>query len=128
MKTDEFGLPEAPIKLSGFPTCAHPSRDGREVEKAGDFCAQDGGKPASMEILRRSMHREIRMAIRQMQLCGDCAVIPINEIRCHRCTWMRGAAMGIAGVGEQLGWAEELEPYMRMIGHFDPGWQKKAFV
>lgn len=123
---DKYGLPVPTIKLDGFPVCAHPRNDGREVEKRGDFCAQDGGKPASTEILRRVTVRQIRSSIRQMMLCGDCVGIPLTSVRCPACTWLRGAAMGIAGVGEQMGFAEDLEPLMALIGVFDPGWQERC--
>ena len=126
--TDKHGLPEPPITLSGFPTCAHPSQDGREVEALGDFCVQDGGKPASIEILRRAVHRQIRSAIIQMKKCHGCEVLELTDIRCSACTWCRGAAMGIAGIAGQLGWADEIKPLMAMIGIYAPGWQKKAFV
>lgn len=116
-------LPDPPIKLDGFPTCA--AGDGREVEKRGDCCAQDGGKPASMQILRRAIHRQIRTCITRMIQCGPCSGIPLNGVRCPMCTWYRGGAMGIGGLAEQLGYAEELEPLMSMVGVLDPGWQTR---
>jgi hypothetical protein len=41
---------------------------------------------------------------------------------------MRGAAMGIAGIADQMGWVDDMQPYMKMIGNFSPGWQKQAFA
>lgn len=123
---DKLGIPEPSIRLDGFPTCARG--DGREVETAGGLCAMDGGKGASLEMLRRTCHRQIRSALRQMILCGDCAAVSLAEIRCAKCTWCRGAIMGIAGVGEQVWGGAEFEPYLKGIATFEPGWQKKAFV
>ena len=85
-----------------------------------------GGTPLSLEGQRRTMHRTIRMAIRLMQRCQECQDIPLKEVRCTACAWSRGAAMGIAGFAEVLGWEKELVPYMQMIGEFDPGWQKRV--
>jgi hypothetical protein len=122
---DKDGLPEPPIELRGFKTCAEGDR--REVQPGEEYCVQHGGKPLTLDGLRRSAHRTIRMAIHQMMTCGNCVGVPLNEIRCSKCAWMRGAAMGIAGEAEQLGWADDMEPYMKMIGNLEPGWQKRAF-
>jgi hypothetical protein len=47
--------------------------------------------------------------------CPDCKGRPLKDTRCPKCNWMRGVAMGIAGIAEQLGWAEEMRPYMDLI-------------
>lgn len=117
-------IPEAPIKLSGFPTCK--AGDGREVESRGDFCAQDGGKSASPQILRRAIHRQVRCGIAQMQRCEECKGIPLADSRCKVCSWWRGGVMGIAGLAEQMGYAEEMIPYMEMISVYAPGWQDRV--
>lgn len=122
----DIAIPDAPVKLDGFPLCSHPHNDGREVHAAGDVCALDGGKPASLEMIRRTMHRQIRLGLRQILACSVCKEIPPNEIRCKKCAWMRGAVMGIAGVGEQVWGLEEFDPYMQIISVFDPGWQKRV--
>ncbi len=119
-------IPEAPIKLNGFPTCAGPDNDKREVEKAGDLCALCGGKPASVEIIRRSMHRQMRTALRELLGCGNCKAIPPNEVRCGWCAWIRGTIMGMAGIGEQLWGCDEFDEYLKIISVFDPGWQKRV--
>lgn len=119
-------IPDAPIKLDGFPTCAHPGRDQREVENVGDFCALDGGKPASLDIVRRAIHRQIRLSLRQMLGCATCARIAPSEVRCTLCAWFRGAIMGMAGIGEQVWGAEEFEPYLKIVSVYDPGWQKRV--
>src|SRR5262245_34122398 len=102
-------IPDAPIKTSGFPTCAHPQNDKREVENAGDVCRLDGGKPASMEMIRRSAHRQMRLGLRQILACRQCREIPPNEARCPQCAWFRGVMMGIAGLMEQVYGQEEFE-------------------
>jgi hypothetical protein len=119
-------IPEAPITLKGFPTCAHPHNDGREVEKAGDLCALDGGKPASLEIIRRSLHRQIQQSLRQFLACEKCRAIPPNDIRCNLCSWFRGAIMGMAGIGEQVWGEAEFESYLKIVSVFDPGWQERV--
>ena len=121
-----IAIPEAPIKLDGFPLCSHPDGDGREVENHGDVCALNGGKPASMEIVRRSMHRQIQQGLRQLLACEKCKAIPPNEVRCTLCAWFRGAIMGMAGIGEQVWGCEEFEPYLAIICEFDPGWQNRV--
>lgn len=124
---DRYGLPEPPIKLDGFPLCAHPDGDRREVAAPGELCAQDGGQPATLEILRRSIHRQIRGAILEMKCCRRCEGLDLRDVRCAACAWMRGAAMGVAGIAELLGWAGEVQPLMSLIGIYDPGWQKRCF-
>lgn len=117
-------MPE--IELAGFPTCK--VGDKHEVNPDQEFCAMHGGTPLSLEGQRRTIHRTIRMAIRLMMKCRECEGIPLKELRCGACAWSRGAAMGVAGFAEVLGWEDELVPYMQMIGHFDPGWQKKVML
>lgn len=119
-------IPDAPIKLDGFPLCAHPHNDGREVHAAGDFCALDGGKPASLDMIRRTMHRQMQLALRQILLCQTCKEIPPSDLRCGLCSWMRGALMGMAGVGEQVWGDEEFVPYLKIVADYDPGWQKRV--
>lgn len=117
-------MPTAPVKLDGFPTCAGPNNDRREVAKAGDLCALCGGAPASMEIIRRSMHRQIGLGLKMLLSCETCREIPPNEPRCQRCSWTRGAMMGMAGIGEQVWGQEEFDGYLRIVGTYFPGWQK----
>ncbi len=119
-------IPEAPIQLNGFPTCAGPENDGREVHSAGELCRMDGGKPASLDMIRRTIHRQIRLGLRQLLSCGKCKEIPPNEVRCSFCSWMRGAIMGMAGIGEQVWGDEEFAPYLKIISEFDPNWQKRV--
>lgn len=119
-------IPDAPIKLDGFPTCAHADNDGREVANAGDLCALDGGKPATLEIIRRSFHRQMRLGLRQILACRECKSIPPNEVRCSLCAWFRGAVMGMAGIAEQVWGDVEFMPYVSPISVFDPGWQKRV--
>lgn len=120
----DITIPEAPIKLDGFPTCA--TGDGREVEKRGDVCALDGGKPASLDMIRRTIHRQIRAALRQVLACETCKEIPPDKVRCQKCSWMRGAIVGMAGVGEQIWGDEEFTPYLEIICQYDPGWQNRV--
>ena len=121
-----IAIPDAKIKLDGFPTCAGDQRDGREVEKRGDLCALCGGKPANVEIIRRSMHRQIRTALRELLGCGNCREIPPNEVRCPWCAWVRGTIIGMAGIGEQIWGLEEFDEYLKIISVFDPGWQTRV--
>ena len=122
---DKYSLPEVPIFLGGIKVCE--KGDKREVADGERFCGQHGGKPLSIEALRRTIHRCLRGGIHEMQRCENCVKIPLNQVRCLRCAWMRGAAMGIAGIAEEMGWAEEVEPYMKMIGVYSPGWQREVF-
>lgn len=119
-------IPDAPIKLDGFPTCAGPENDGREVHEAGEVCCLDGGKPASLEMLRRTIHRQIRLSLRQLLACRQCKEIPPEKVRCDLCSWYRGAIMGMAGIGEQVWGDEEFMPYLKIVSVHDPGWQKRV--
>lgn len=119
-------IPDALIKLDGFPTCAGAQKDGREVEKKGDLCVLDGGKPASLEILRRSIHRQMRLALRQLLGCSKCKEIPPNEKRCEMCAWFRGAMCGMGGIGEQVWGVEEFAPYLKIVCVYDPSWQDRV--
>lgn len=119
-------IPEAPIKLDGFPLCYGPDDDRREVENPGDLCAMCGGKPASVEILRRTIHRQARLGLRQVLGCRECKDIPPNEVRCTLCAWYRGVIMGIAGIGEQVWGPEEFDGYLKIICTYDPGWQNRV--
>ncbi len=117
-------IPAAPIKLDGFPLCA--KKDKREVATEGGLCALCGGPPASLEIVRRSMHRQIRTALREILGCGNCKAIPPNEARCSWCAWVRGAIMGICGIGEQVWGLEEFDEYLKIVSVYDPGWQNRV--
>lgn len=113
------GLPEPPIELAGFPACKVCGREER-VRDAG--CAMHGGEPLPLEALRRSILRQIRSCVYQVMECKRCSDKSLNEARCAWCGWLRGAAMGIAGIAEQMGWEKDAVPYMKMIAVFDPGW------
>ena len=125
-RVDKHGIPMPEIELTGFLTCK--AGDQHEVNPGQGFCAMHGGTVLSLEGQRRTMHRQIRMAIRLMTKCQKCEGIPLKDLRCTACAWSRGAAMGVAGFAEVMGWADELVPYMQMIGHFDPGWQRRIMV
>lgn len=119
MVKNNHDLPESPIELAGFPTC---KVCGREEAKNGAGCAMEGGPPLSTDGLRRSILRQIRSCIYQVMNCEKCKDKQLNAERCAWCAWLRGAAMGIAGIGEQMGWESDALPYMKMIAVYEPGW------
>ena len=123
-KHDEHGIPVPDIELSGFPTCKVASE--HEVNPGEQFCAMHGGTVLSVEGQRRTIHRTIRVGIMRMMRCRQCQGLPLKDLRCSACAWTRGVAMGVAGFAEVMGWSDELMPYMEMISHFDPGWQRKV--
>lgn len=119
MVKNNHGLPEPPIELGGFPTCQVCQRE-ESNKDAG--CAMHGGQPLSIEALRRSLLRQMRSCVYQVMNCDQCTDKKLNEERCSWCAWLRGAAMGIAGIAEQMGWESDALPYMKMIAVYDPGW------
>jgi hypothetical protein len=108
-------VPKAPIPVSGFPICAADYGCDYEVAEKGGTCAIHGGPPASLEMIHRSIHRQLKSCVSDMMGCLNCKGRLLKDTRCHRCNWMRGAAMGMAGLAEQLGWAEEMGPYLDLI-------------
>ena len=109
-------IPESPIKLDGFPLCTDYDCP-HEVGTKGQKCGLHGGPPAVIDIIHRTIHRQIRTSLRAMVGCDDCHYLSLDEIRCIRCCWYRGAIMGMAGIAEQLGWGEEMIPYLNLIAH-----------
>jgi hypothetical protein len=118
-------LPAPPIELAGFPYCRQGCRT--EVRGEGDACAVHGGRPMDLPMLRRRIVRGVRFAVAEIIRCEKCSQIPLNEVRCPGCAWMRGGAMGAAGLAEDLGWEADVEPLIKMIGIHDPGWMEKAW-
>lgn len=112
-------LPDAPIQVAGFPACRVC---GREEMERGIGCAMHGGRPLDLAALRRSMLRQVRTAIQQMIDCQERGFRSVTDVCCPMCSWLRGAAMGIAGIAEQLGFESDMLPYMAVIGTLDPGW------
>ncbi len=118
-------LPEAAIDLSK----PHKCRDdcGAEVLAHEDRCAYHGGAAMTIPMLRRYTLRGIRFAICEMIRCEKCRDIPLNEVRCNACAYVRGTAMGIGALAENMGWKDDSEPLMALIGIEDPGWIKRYF-
>ena len=115
MEEETVVVPESPIPIAGFPICAAGRCCDYEVARKGDMCAVHGGQPAGLETVHRSIHRQLRTCVSGMRDCPDCQGRPLKDTRCPRCNWMRGAAMGMAGIAEQLGWGGEMDPYMDLI-------------
>ena len=109
-------IPDAPIKVHGFPLCTHHDCP-HEVETKGQACGLHGGPPATVDIIHRTIHRQIRTASWGMIDCPDCRYTALDDIRCIRCCWYRGSIMGMAGIAEQLGWGEEMVRYLELIAH-----------
>ena len=78
-------------------------------------------------MLRRTILRGIRFSVADMIRCEKCKDIPLNEVRCVGCAYMRGCAMGIAGLAEGLKWKDDIEPLIKLIGVYDPGWMERAW-
>lgn len=120
-------VPPSPINLKGYPRCGEC---GSEVAVGASLCgAHDGGSPPrDFGILRREIIRQIRGAVASMQNCASCIDLPLHAIRCVMCTWTRGAAMGIYGLAECLGWAADTANVLDMIAKREevPGTQAKA--
>ena len=115
---DKDGIPVAPITLDGFPTCKRG--DKREVNPGQDFCALHGGTPLTGEALRRAIHRSIRGPIYEMMKCRECDGIALTDLRCKECAWLRGNAMGTAGIAEEMGLYQEVKPLLQIIARLDP--------
>lgn len=119
-------IPDAPFDTKApYHRCPH---DATEVAQPGQLCAPHGGPPATPEILRRIAHRQVRGSLRAMVLCSDCALTSLREPRCSKCTWIRGALMGMAGLLELLGCEKEFEPYVKLVAIYDPGWKDRVKI
>lgn len=80
-----------------------------------------------LPMLRRTIIRGMRFAIADMIRCEKCREIPLNQVRCGACAYMRGCAMGVAGMAEGLGWIADVEPLLKLIGIPDPGWMERVW-
>ena len=116
-------LPPPPFPLDGFPRCAFTGPTGiecrSEVLKIGDICgSHPGGTPVlDFGVLRRSIVRQIRTGVLFMQNCRYCASLgrALDEVRCGACGYMRGCILGIAGIAEEHGWAEDSRPLLDLV-------------
>lgn len=119
-------LPTPTIKLDGFPIChGDRNRCTTEVSSVSSWCARHSGPPMGPSILRRTLNRQARTAVQNMIDCRDCEHINLNDIRCSKCAWFRGVAMGLTGIAEQNGWEGDVTPLMKMIAHHEPRWYEK---
>lgn len=119
-------VPEPKINLHGFPHC---KKCHTEVLKEGDLCGchEGGVPPRDFETLRRTLLRQIRGSVASMQNCAKCFSVPMAAIRCPLCTWTRGAAMGLSGIAQIMGWNDDVHDLIDLIGIREevPGTAKK---